>query len=204
MGLTIAKLWVAPGSSGSTVDRDRCETGLDRKACRPSLSTGSGSCWLAAYTRARHESIVAQQFRQKGLEALLPTYARYNRWSDRIKRVDSPLFPGYVFVRVNGEERIRVIQTIGVVSIVSRSGGPVALPEAEIERLRWCTAHAQDIEPHAYLKLGQQVRVKHGPFAGWEGVLIEKKNSTRLVIAIEQINKAVAIDLHGADVEALG
>jgi len=202
MGLTMAKLCATRRSTRPELDRTLAGS-LGRKTCGPSLAKESASCWLAAYTRARHESAVAEQFRQKGLEAFFLTYTRYNHWSDRVKRVDSPLFPGYVFVRVKDEERVRVIQTVGVVSIVSSAGRPVPLQDTEVEKLRFCTAHTQDIEPHVYLKLGQQVRVKHGPFAGWEGVLIQKKNSTRLVIAIEQINKAVAIDLRGADVEAI-
>ncbi len=161
-------------------------------------------CWLAAYTRARHESVVVRQFQQKGLDTLLPTYRRLSRWSDRIRRSNMPLFPGYVFVRVDDRERQRVLQTAGVVSIVCCGGRPVPLSEADVEKLRLCTANPSAVEPHPYLRIGQRVRVKHGPFQGWEGVLVEKKNSTRLVISVEQIMKSVSIDLNGADVEPLG
>src|SRR5664280_2416195 len=50
-------------------------------------------CWLAAYTRSRHESHVASQLSSKGVESLLPTYAKLARWSDRIRRSQVPLFP---------------------------------------------------------------------------------------------------------------
>ncbi len=160
--------------------------------------------WLAAYTRARHESVVVRQFAQKGLDTLLPTYRRLSRWSDRIRKTNAPLFPGYVFVRVTERERQRILQTAGVVSIVCCGGRPVPLSEADIEKLRFCNANPAAVEPHPYLRVGQRVRVKHGPFQGWEGVLVEKKNSTRLVITVDQIMKSVSIDLHGADVEPLG
>jgi len=160
--------------------------------------------WIAAYTRSRHELAVASQFQQKGLDALLPTYRRLSRWSDRIRRTDTPLFPGYVFVRVGEGEHLRVLQTGGVVSIVCRSGRPVPLPDADVDKLRVCTANPSSIEPHPYLRIGQRVRVKHGLFRGWEGLLVEKKNSTRLVLTVEQIMKSVSIDISGADVEPLG
>ncbi len=160
--------------------------------------------WLAAYTRSRHESVVVSQFQQKGMDALLPTYRRLSRWSDRIHRADAPLFPSYVFVHVLKGEHHRVLQTAGVVSIVCRGGSPVPLSDLDLEKLRLCTANPSAIEPHPYLRVGQRVRVKHGPFSGWEGVLVEKKNSTRLVITVEQIMKSVSIDLYGADVEPLG
>jgi transcription antitermination factor NusG len=167
-------------------------------------SETTGRRWLAVYTRSRHESAVAEQFQQKGLEALLPKYCRLSRWSDRIQRIETPLFPSYVFVRTSDGERSRVLQTAGVVRVVCCAGKPVTLSEPEIERLRLCAADPHAVEPHPYLRVGQRVRVKHGPFQNWEGVLVKKKNSTRLVITVEQIRKSVSIDLHGADVEPLG
>ena len=158
-------------------------------------------CWLAAYTRSQHESHVADQLAVKGVESLLPNYERFARWSDRIRRSRAPLFPGYVFVHVSHEERIPVLQTSGVVNIVSVAGRPARLGDEEIERVRTCGTHANLVEPHPFLKIGQRVRVKHGPFAGWEGILVQKQNGARLVIVVEQIMKSVAINLHGADVE---
>jgi len=160
-------------------------------------------CWLAAYTRSRHEQQVANQLRTKQLEFLLPTYRHVARWSDRIKNSEAPLFPGYIFVHVSDCERLPVLQTIGVVYIVSRAGKPAVLSHADVERLRTCALRPGDVEPHPYLRIGHRVRVKHGPFAGWDGTLVEKQNSCRLVIAIDQILRSVAVNLHGADVESL-
>ncbi len=159
--------------------------------------------WLAAYTRSRHESLVANQLCVKGVESLLPTYERFSRWSDRVRRSKAPLFPGYVFVHVSNQERVPVLQTMGVVNIVSVAGKPAPLADEEIARIKACDAHASVVEPHPFLRIGHQVRVKHGPFAGWVGILVEKHNSTRLVIAVEHIMKSVAINLHGADVESV-
>lgn len=167
------------------------------------IETREERYWLAAYTRSCHERHVADQLRVKGVESLLPTYERFSRWSDRVRRSRAPLFPGYVFVHVSHEERVPVLQTAGVVNIVSVGGKPSPLREEEIERLRTCGAHAGLVEPHPFLRIGHQVRVKHGPFAGWQGILVEKQNGARLVIAVEHVMQCVAINLHGADVEAV-
>ena len=159
--------------------------------------------WLAAYTRAKHETAVARQLEAKEISFLLPTYVQASQWSDRVKRVLAPLFPSYVFVNVNDEERVRVMQTAGVVNFVSMAGQPSSLREEEVDMLRECAGRPREFEPHPFLHVGQRVRVKHGPFAGWEGVLSCKKNSARLVISFEQIMRSVAVDLAGADVEAL-
>jgi transcription antitermination factor NusG len=160
-------------------------------------------CWLAAYTRSRHEQHVADQLKLKDVEFLLPTYQHMARWSDRVKSYAAPLFPGYIFVHVSDRERVPVLETIGVVYLVSIAGKPAVLPDLDVERLRSCALRPGDIEPHPYLRIGHRVRVKHGPFAGCEGTLSEKQNSVRLVISIDQIMKSVAINLHGADVEPL-
>jgi len=159
--------------------------------------------WLAAYTRPCHEVVVAAQLEQKGLLTLLPTYYRLSRWSDRVRRTRAPLFPGYVFVCASNTERPRVLQTAGVVNIVSQGGRPVPLSHEDMQKLHFCTCNCSAIEPHPFLRVGQRVRVKYGLFQGWEGILVEKKNATRLVITIEHIMRSVSIDLHGADVEAL-
>ncbi len=163
---------------------------------------GTRRSWLAAYTRSRYEHEVARQFSQKNLENLLPTYERLSRWSDRIKRTRMPLFPGYVFVRIDESDRVPVLQTLGVVHLVSVAGEPAILSDEEVDRLRACL-QADDVEPHPYLRVGTRVRVKHGPFAGWEGTLVDKQNSRRLVVTIEQIQQSIAINLHTADVEAI-
>lgn len=159
------------------------------------------SCWLAAYTRSRHELQVARLLEQKQLACLLPTYERLARWSDRVKRTRSPLFPGYVFVQASAAERARVLETAGVVSLVSRAGKAIVLSPAEIAQLQACCLRPGAIEPHPCLRIGRRVRVKYGPFAGWEGTLVEKQNTRRLVITIKQIMRAVAINIDGADVE---
>jgi transcription antitermination factor NusG len=164
---------------------------------------GASRYWLAAYTRSRHEQQVSKELQAKCVEHLLPTYERLARWTDRVKRSRAPLFPGYVFVRVSDAERVRVLETTGVVSLVSRAGKAVPLSPEEVAQLRVCCLAAHNIEPHPYLRVGRRVRVKHGPFAGWEGTLVEKHNSRRLVITIEQIMKAVAVNIDGADVEPL-
>lgn len=120
-----------------------------------------------------------------------------------MKRVTAPLFPGYVFVHVNQEERVRVLQTAGMVRIVSVAGRPSPLNAEEVAMLQACAARPREFEPHPFLRVGQRVRVKQGPFAGWEGVLAYKKNSARLVVTLEQIMRSVAVDLAGADLEAL-
>ncbi len=159
--------------------------------------------WFAAYTRSRQENRVAAQLQQRNLLFLLPTYEKFSRWSDRIHRLQNPLFPGYVFVHTNENERVQVLRTQGVVNIVSSGGKPCPLNEEEMQMLRTCGAHSSEVEPHPYLKVGRRVRILHGPFSGREGLLVEKKNSARVIVSLEHILQAVALNIHLADIEAI-
>ena len=168
----------------------------------PRIESESERFWFLAYTKWRHEAVVARQLNAKTVQFLLPTYLRTVRWSDRLRRDLAPLFPSYVFVHGSHAERVCVLQTSGVVNIVSVGGRPCPLSTAEIEMVRRCDK-AHELEPHQFLSIGQRLRVTHGPFTGWEGMLVQKKNSTRLVVSVEQIMRSVSVDLAGVDVEAL-
>jgi transcription antitermination factor NusG len=98
---------------------------------------------------------------------------------------------------------VRVLQTTGVVNIVSIGGKPLPLRQADVEMLQQCAARPHQFEPHPFLSVGQRVRVKQGPFEGWQGILVYKKNAARLVVSLEQIMQSVSVELDGMDVEPI-
>jgi transcription antitermination factor NusG len=157
--------------------------------------------WYAAQTYANHEKRVLEQLSQRTVEAYLPLYASVRRWKDRRVRLDLPLFPGYVFVRLALRDRLRTLQTPGVVRMVGFGGQPTALPDQEIDALRQGLARAIRIEPHPYLKVGRRVRVTTGPLQGLEGILARKKNSSRFVISLDLIMRSVAAEIDVAELE---
>ena len=157
--------------------------------------------WYAAYTCARHEKSVARQLEVRGVDFFLPLYRSLRRWKDRRKALDLALFPGYVFVKIPLENRMRVLGLHGMVRLVSFHGKPAPLPEQEIERLRNGLTHQVYVEPHPYLQVGRRVRVEHGPLAGLQGFLVRKKDKCRLVISLDLIQRSVAAEVDAADVQ---
>src|SRR6266436_4642007 len=126
--------------------------------------------WFAVYTNSRHEKVVARQLQDRSIETFLPLYRSWHRWKDRRKLVELALFPSYVFVRIEVQRRLRVLQVPGVVNLVSFNGEPAGLPEPEINALRSGLEHQVYAEPHPYLRVGRKVRVVRGPMAGAEGI----------------------------------
>src|SRR5580693_8625458 len=135
------------------------------------LSEGSAANWYALYTAPRHEKRVADQIQQQGIACFLPLYRSVRRWKDRRKELALVLFPGYVFVRLPLQSRLRVLQLPGAVRLVTFNGQPAALPEEEIENLRSRLSCSRNIEPHPYLTVGRHVRVRSGPLQGLEGIV---------------------------------
>jgi transcription antitermination factor NusG len=159
--------------------------------------------WYAIYTRARHEARVSAELEARNVEHYLPVYSSVRSWEDRRVRITLPLFPGYVFVHLALQHRLRVLQIPSVVRLIGFGGLPTAMPDEEIKILRSGLPDQLHAEPHPFLTIGRRVRVVRGPLAGWEGILRRKKNSFRFVVSIELIQRAFAVEVDAADVQPL-
>ena len=157
--------------------------------------------WVAVYTVARHERVVARQLEERRIETFLPLYRSLRRWKDRKKEVELALFPSYVFVRILTNNKLPVLQVPGVVSIVTFNGELAALPEQEINALRNGLDNQLLAEPCPYLKVGRRVRIVRGPMAGAEGILFRKKDRYRFVISVEVLMRSVAVEVDASDLE---
>lgn len=157
--------------------------------------------WFAAYTRPHHEKTVAVSLDRRGFETLYPSYRVASRWKDRVKQIELPLFPGYVFVRCVPARRLPVLQTPGLLHLVHDDAGPIAVPEFEITNLRLALSDRARIEPAPFLNVGERVRVHSGVMAGLEGILVAKKNSLRVIISVEMLAGSAAVELDGALLE---
>jgi len=151
--------------------------------------------WYAVYTKHQHEKVVARNLNSKGFETFLPLYAAAQNWKDRVKMLDLPLFPCYVFLKEGLARRLDIMTTPGIHALVSCAGQPAAIPAAEIEGIRQAVGSGARVEPHPLLKCGDCVRVKCGPLAGVRGVLVRKKNIYRLVLSVEMLGKAAAVEV---------
>jgi transcription antitermination factor NusG len=160
------------------------------------------SNWYALYTCARHEKQVADQIKRRSFSCFLPLYRSVRRWKDRRKELDLALFPGYVFVQMELENRLQVLQLPGVVRLVSFNGKPAVLPTHEIEALQNRLSAGLKMEPHPYLRKGRRVRVRGGAMQGLEGIVVRRKDRCRVVISIDMIMRSIAVEVDEADLEA--
>jgi len=151
--------------------------------------------WFALSVKSRCEKIVSTIARNKGFEEFLPLYKRRQRWSDRMKSVEFPLFPGYVFCRLDPLHRLPLLTIPGVLQFVGIGKTPVAIDDEEIGAIQSALSSGLSTEPWPYLEVGQRVRLEDGPLAGVEGLLVEVRKRCRVVVSVTLLKRSVAVEI---------
>ena len=159
--------------------------------------------WFALQVRTRHEMGISDHLQAIGYESFLPLYKCKKRWSDRIKEVDTPLFPGYIFCRFNSHNWLPVLKSPGVIQIVGYNRVPVPIDDFEIDAIRTLGSSGLPNQPWPFPKVGDRVRIESGPLRGLEGMLIEFKNSQRFVVSVTLLQRSVAVELDSSCVTSL-
>ena len=145
--------------------------------------------WFALRVRPKHERTAAIHLCQLGFDEYVPLTKVRRRWSDRIKELDAPLFPGYIFCRFTYSDRLRVLNSPGVESVV---GG---LDDSEIDAMRILVATGKPLAHLPFLRIGQSVLIERGPFAGIRGIVLREENSWRVVVSVEALDRSIAVEL---------
>jgi transcription termination/antitermination protein NusG len=118
-----------------------------------------------------------------------------------VAKVELPLFPGYVFVRIDSRQRLMVLGISGVYTILTGAGKALAtLPESEIEAFR-AGLHLRRPKPHPLLCIGRRVRIRSGALSGLGGVIVRTKSDTRVVLTLNLIRQSVSVEVAGNELE---
>lgn len=159
--------------------------------------------WFALRVRSNFERMAYQGLRGRGFDPYLPMYRQRRQLSDRIKEGEYPLFPGYVFCRMDPQNRLPVLMTPGVVHVVGLGKIPTPIPEAEIGAVQALLQSGLPANPWPYLHAGQPILIASGPLAGTEGILVECKNTYRLVVSVHLLQRSVSAEVDAAWVRPL-
>jgi transcription antitermination factor NusG len=157
---------------------------------------GNNKRWYGLHVRPRFEKIVAQHLQQRGYEGYLPLCRNRRQWSDRVKEIETPLFPGYLFCRFEAAQRLPILIVPGVLSLVGSGKQPLPIPDEEIMALQSVTQSGLRYEPSGFITAGQIVRVERGPLRGMVGIASSHKNNNcRFVISVNLLRRSVSVDL---------
>jgi len=151
--------------------------------------------WFALRVRSNCENLIAVALRGKGYAEFFPVYRKRSRWSDRMKQIELPLFPGYVFARFDVDRRLPILTIPGVMHVVGVGKRPEPIEEAELRAVECFIASGLPVEPWPYLRTGQVVEVDQGSLSGMKGILLEIKNAYRLVVSLTLLHRSVAVEI---------
>ena len=161
----------------------------------PTPNSDIAARWYALYLRSRYEKRAHQLLLGKGIDSFLPLIEEVHVWSDRKKRVEEPLFRGYLFVKTDLKNRVPILQTDGVVHFVSIGPKPNPIPDEQINWVKILIGHPDRVVREPYMSEGQRVRVIAGPFIGLQGYVVKVKSSTRVVVSLDAIAQSVSVDI---------
>ncbi|MGO9650345.1 putative NusG antitermination factor [Candidatus Sulfotelmatobacter kueseliae] len=160
--------------------------------------------WYAIQTRYRFEKKVTTQLQRKGIETFLPVLEQIHHWSDREKRVNTLLFSGYTFARINPSSwsRMDLLRTVGVIGLIAFAGQVIPIPAKQIDDLQMLLSQKVPCALRAFLKIGQRVRIRGGCLDGLEGIL-DERGEKNLVISVDSIQRSVAMRIEGYELELI-
>lgn len=154
--------------------------------------------WYVVYTNSRAEKKVAGEFSKAGIEHYLPLYKIQRQWSDRVKWVEVPLFPSYIFVFIDLTKEYSIVAAIpGVACFIKLSEKPVPIPTSEIDKIKTVMASGIPVlaQNSAYLTKGDPIEVTEGSLKGLKGELIGLKGKKKVLIRLDVIDKNILIDI---------
>jgi transcription antitermination factor NusG len=151
--------------------------------------------WYAIRVRSKFERAVSTALSGKGYEEYLPLYRSRRTWSDRLKDLDLPLFPGYLFCRFDVQVRLPILTTPGVISIVGTGRIPVAIADGEIDAIQSVIRSGLHLQPWPQLVVGSRVVIEQGPLQGLEGVAVDIKKKYRLFVSVPLLQRSVSVEI---------
>ena len=154
--------------------------------------------WYAVRVKSRFEFTTSAVLSERGYETFLPSYRSRRAWSDRIKELEMPLFPGYVFCRFDAPDLYRVLNSLGVVHVVSAGSKPLPVDEQEVASIQKVCKSGRGAQPWPFLQVGRRVRIEFGPLAGAEGIVVEMKSSCRIVVSLTLLQRSVSAEIERA------
>ena len=153
--------------------------------------------WYAVYTRPNAEKKVFERLLLMGYDAFLPLVESVRIWSDRKKKIASPLISTFVFVKIERSKLFDTLEVKGALGILKYIGQPAVIKDQEIENLKILMLDSSEVSPieNIDFEAGEDVLVTQGPFTGLVAKLLLIKGKQRIVVTVEALGSALEVNL---------
>ena len=159
--------------------------------------------WYVLQAKPKNELKVFNQLVNKEIEVYLPLIDTIRYWSDRKKKIQVPLFPGYLFVYGNSDERYRAISnTYGALKYVMYQKRHAVISENEISYIKLSLQEPERVKiEDANLIEGDFVEITHGIFKGLKGFIVQLRGNYKLMVSIVEMNTTFSVQLSNSEVK---
>jgi len=171
---------------------------------RKTIDLGSSLPWFAVRVKSNYEKPVSAVLRGKGFEEFVPTFSSKRRWSDRIKVVDVPLFPGYLFCRLDLDKRLPLLTTPGFLYLVGKGKTPEPIEEQEVLAIQSLVRSGLPTLPWPSIMVGQKVRLERGPLRGVEGIVAKIADQHRIYVNVTLLQRSVFVQVDPEWIRSVG
>ena len=149
--------------------------------------------WYALYTKPRWEKKVAKRLEEEGIETYCPQVTEIRQWSDRKKKITTPLFKSYVFVHLEEKQRAKVFDVPGVVQYLFWLGKPAVVRDEEISTIKsWLEDERVEQFEVSHLSPGDRLTIANGSFKGKQAI-VQKVGNKRLKLVLKNLGLVVNV-----------
>lgn len=170
--------------------------------CRRSGVEDLTGRWWVLHAKPRNEKAIAAVLDKRGIDYFLPLLPHRRTYSGRIRQVDLPLFPGYVFLCGDWKSRETALKTNRIAKVLE-------VPDqerlkADLKQIERVLRSGEPVDLYAGLQVGARCRVKSGVLAGLEGVVLRRKGPWRVYVAVQFIAQSAELELDSELLEVIG
>lgn len=163
--------------------------------------------WYAVYTKPRSEKKLQENLRKIDIETYLPVLSQKRKWSDRVKTVEIPVFPSYLFVCLDYErDSLKVLKDSYSVNFVKTSGVPCEIEADDIEMVKFFIESYPEkirLERERLFQKGKKISIRSGPFAGKTAVIERIKNAYYVIVSIPAVNASVTMEIPKENIDEI-
>jgi len=151
--------------------------------------------WYAIKVKSNHERTVARSVAELGFEEFLPLYRAKRQWCDRVKELELPLFPGYIFSRFEPGDRLTLTSIPGVLRMVTTAGRLARVEDDEVDAIRTTVNSGLFVLPWEFVHVGQKVRIERGPLRGMSGILVRARGVDQVILSVTMLQRSIAVQV---------
>jgi len=155
--------------------------------------------WFVAHTRPRAEKKLAEFCVEQGYEHRLPVYRSVKTYARKRVIFEKPLFPGYMFARVERRHRMMLVQNRYVANLLDIEDQEEFV--GQLDAIYRALDARVEIQVCPEIKPGLQVRIKSGPLRGIEGWVESRAKLSDVHLRLDFIGQAVVAKIQADDLE---